>query len=171
MMRKLFLLFCLLCLPLFPAQADEINWVELEPFAADAGLTGRFHILEDVGLKLWLPDAYSRMELTQEVIENEFIAYFSTADNASAVGVTCTMADVPDLESYAGMLPELKAQDLSLDTINGMDAVSCIIPDSESYNVAFMPVPGQLLEFVLTPVSDDSSAYTASLIAASIQSE
>ena len=70
-MKKLIALLALVCVVLMPfsAMAEEktaIDWATSETLIADTDLTGDFYNIEEMGLKIWLPDELNSVEVTEE---------------------------------------------------------------------------------------------------------
>ena len=70
-MKKLIALLALVCVVLMPfsVMAEEktaIDWAASETLIADTDLTGDFYNIEEMGLKIWLPDELNAVEVTEE---------------------------------------------------------------------------------------------------------
>jgi len=174
-MKKMIAVLLTLILALCPAAfaeeaaAAEINWEEIADQAADIVAQGEFVTLDEIAVQLWIPAVMPAVELTEEDTEAGYIAYFCTEDEAYAIAVQYVDVDGMALEDYAASLEEYGATEIEAAVLNGMDAISYKLEETDTVCVAFATEMGYILEVAMSPISDEGFAPIASVVSASIQ--
>ena len=167
-MKKLLAIVLALVLALcaVPALASELNWADFEP--ASANIPARFVTIDQVGLKMWVPDALYPVELSEEFDEAFIIAYYLTEDGTCGFYVQYKDVNGASLEEYAASLEAVGAKEVASMLVNGMPALSFDLPEDDVTGLAFATQQGYILQFTFFPLSDTDFAVTAGVMAASI---
>lgn len=164
-----------LCLSLVPAALaaeteSVITWEEVAPLIVEEGWEGEFVELPDVELKLWIPVGLLPLELTEEDLERDYIAYFRSEDGAAALGVTLTDAGLTEEELLVA-LEDLGVEDAGYTLINGINFITYtnVIDDDTVCNVAtLVNEHGYVLEFAFT-AGDEGYEALSLIMLSSIQ--
>ncbi len=146
----------------------ELNWETVEPTLADFGLTGDFVTFEQIAVKLWVPASMTAVELTQEDIDNGFIAYFLDDDQTAQISVVYVDVSGMSLEEYAAKLPELGATEIEAVTINGLPAISYVLEENDCVCIAFATEAGYILEVTMAPKSVEGADIAWAIVGSSI---
>ena len=165
-MKKLFALalaLCLLCGCTALAE-NEISWEQVAPMFEQSGITGQWYTLNQIAVKIFVPDGFTPVESTDENV----IAYFQS-EEGDGICVNYVNVDGMDLETYAAALPQVGATEIETGTLNGFPCVSYEVPANKTVNAAFTTQAGYILEFAMGPIADDNAKLGASFIMASIQ--
>ena len=147
---------------------NVLNWTDVEEDVKAAGLEGDFVQIGDNNLKMWLPSAFSESELTDEDIENGYIAYLVT-DNESEVIAIMSVNLGESLEEWEEELPDYGITDAEMGVINGYKALMYSTPENDTMCVDFETEDGEILEFTFYPMSDEDFSGLAFLITMSLQ--
>ena len=154
------------------AEPVEVNWSDIEPAVKELGIEGDFVTFDEIALKMWMPTVLAPTELTDEDKENGYIGYFQTEDESAAVAVVYVDVNGATLEEYQTLLAEDETvSELETCSLNGLNALSYKIEDTDSASVAFDTEKGYILEVTFAPISDEGFEQVASIITASIQPE
>lgn len=170
-MKKILIAFLTFALMLCAvgAMADELSWTEAEAMIEQGGWTGDFAEIEEVGLKMWVPEELLPVELTDEDVEEGYIAYFMTEDESAAVAVMAFDPDGMTLEDYAAELPELGATNIAQGLVNGIAAISYDLAENDAVCLAMVTDDGYLVEITTAPMSDEDFRAIAFCMVSSIQ--
>ena len=163
-------LFCLL-LSAGAAEVAEVNWADVEPGVAALGLEGEFVSFDEVALKIWIPSSMEEVELTEEEEAQGFIACFMDDDETAQISVVYVDMDGMELDEYAQKLPEVGAENVVMERINGLDAVEYKLPENDSLTVAFATQAGYILEVTMAPASAENADIAWGIVGSSIQPE
>lgn len=148
----------------------EINWADLEAQSAETVAKGEFVSFEEIAVQMWVPTVLPAVELTDEDLEEGYIAYFMTEDESAAVSVVYVDVDGMTLEEYKEQLVDAGATDIEDVIINGIPAVSYALEESDTACTAFTTEAGYILEVAGSPKSDEGFASILMFMMASIQS-
>ena len=94
-MKKLFSLLLVLLLCLSLSSASALSWIDGYTLFYEAGIPGDFRIINDVGMKIWLPYDFYKGNLSYEEETQGYVAIYT--DNEISVSVMPT--DLPFAES------------------------------------------------------------------------
>ncbi len=148
----------------------EVNWEDVSAAVEEAGISGDFYNVSDTGLRMWIPDVFSEVELTEEDVEDGLIAYLMPADESAAISVSHAYIEELTVDGYYNLLTETEGvEELEYVVINGIAAVSYKLPEQDTMTVSFVDDAGYVYEFTFGPASDEGFLSVATLIAASIQ--
>lgn len=151
------------------AMADTVTWTdEYAALAQTIDPDALFHPISTLGVMMWIPTNLNEIELSQEDVDNGYIAYLITEDRSAAVAITYAAFE-GTLGDMAESAEEIGMKDVSKDYINGLPAVTFTSEENDSLVVVFSTTGGYLLMFTFAPFSDESFNSVASLMAASIQ--
>ena len=77
----------------FAAATTEnvLNWTDVEADVEKAGMDAGFVQIGDMNLKMWLPSVFKEEELTEEDIENGYIAYNKSYSDFQHGKIACFM--------------------------------------------------------------------------------
>ena len=152
------------------AHADVVNWADIEPHLEELGMEGEFYTLRAVNVMLWVPsDLQPVEELPEDVLERDVTAIFINENGDKGINVVYTDIGSNTLEDYAEALAKEDAENIAMDTINGLNAVEYYLPSNETYSVAFVSDTGKLLEFTMSPFSPEDTNVEWATVIASIQ--
>ena len=100
-----------------------------------------------------------------------YIGYYQPEDGSAAIAVMYVDADGMTLDEYKEKLTEAAATEMEDVVINGMEAVSYVLEESDTACVSFVTEAGYIFEVSGSPKSDENFAALLSMIMASIQAE
>ncbi len=149
----------------------EINWDDLQEQGAETIAQGDFVTFDEIALKMWVPNAFAAVELTDEDMAQGYIGYYLIADGSAAIAVMYVDAGGMTLEEYKDQLTQVGATDIEDVVINGSEAVSYTLSETDTCCVSFVTENGCIFEVSGSPVSDEGFASLLSIVMASIQAE
>ena len=100
-----------------------------------------------------------------------YIGYYQPEDGSAAIAVMYVDADGMTLDEYKEKLTEAAATEMEDVVINGMEAVSYVLEESDTACVSFVTEAGFIFEVSGPPKSDENFAALLSMVMASIQAE
>ena len=149
---------------------NEINWTDVEPAVAEAGISGDFAAVSDLGIMMWIPDVFSEIELDEEDVEDGFICILATEDEEEGVMVFYEDFEGAGLEDLLAVLSEEEdVEEPEMGVINGIPALTYTDVENDALNVVFMTDEGYAVVFSFFPMSDEGFSQVAAIMAASIQ--
>lgn len=171
-MKKTLAVIMALCLALagfaMAETVEAINWADVEPTVTENGLEGDFYELNAVAVKLWVPSVYEYVEPTDEEVNDGLICKFEASDSVIYTQYL-EGEEGAEMEDVIAGLTEAGATDIERCTLNGLDAVSYSIPDTDAVFVVFLTDAGNFVQFLFTPVSVEALRQLAMIVTASIQ--
>ena len=175
-MKTLFsvtLILVLLCSISVCAFAEEettvMNWKDAEKTMKKAGIKGDFVTFDEVEVKMWLPDLFQPVELTQEDRDSGYIAYYSTEDGDAAIAVVYVDVGGMKLDEYLEALKDEGIEDAKIVTVNGNEAVTYTLEENDSASLSFATEEGYILEFTVAPYSEEAFRAIDAAILSSVQ--
>ena len=153
-----------------PIEAVQIDWDETaEQTFLNAGFSGTWYTMDNMGFKLLIPDEYQEQELTDEDRANECVLFFVNPENGGRVQIyDSTIEDYDDLESLAnGLREQYPERVLQYAMINGAAAVINADEGYDMMNVIFDLGNHRFAQVMFSPVSTANQLLT--LCMASIQ--
>ena len=102
-MKKLFalvLMLCMLCTVAVAENASEMNWTDVEPTLTEQGLTGDFAVLDQLGLKVWLPEGLNAVEVSEADAAAGRLALFTDAENTAYLAVDAVNIEGMTIDQY-----------------------------------------------------------------------
>ena len=172
-MKKLFalvLMLCMLCTVAVAENASEMNWTDVEPTLTEQGLTGDFAVLDQLGLKVWLPEGLNAVEVSEADAAAGRLALFTDADNTAYLAVDALHVDGMTLDQYYENAKATEGlSDVEMVTVNGLNAVVYKSESMDFWNASLVDTNSNIITFVMGPASEDGSQIVFSVIVASIQ--
>ena len=151
--------------------AIEINWADIEAQAAETVAQGEFVAFDEIAVKMWMPTALAAVELTDDDKAQGYIGYYQPEDGSAAIAVMYVDANDMTLAEYKDQLTQIGATDIEDVVINGMEAVSYTLTETDTACVSFVTEAGYIFEVSGSPASDENFAALLSIVMASIQGE
>ena len=166
----LVMMLCMLCGVAMAEDASVINWTDVEPQLADMGLTGDFVVLEQLGLKIWLPEQLKAVEVSEEdaaagrlalFMDDDQSAYFAV-DAANVEGMTLDQLfeNAKNAENLSGV---------EMVTMNELNAVVYQSTEMDFWSASLVDTNSNVINFIMGPASEEGSQMVFSLIMASLQ--
>ena len=148
----------------------EINWPDIEAQGAETIAQGDFVTFDEIAVKIWIPNVFAAVELSDEDREQGYIGYYQVEDGSAAIGVMYVEVGMT-LEEYKEQAVEAGASDVEDVIINGGSAVSYTMSESDTACVSMITDSGYVFEVSGAPVSDEEFASLLSIVMASIQAD
>ena len=151
-------------------EAVQIDWSDtLEQSFVDAGYSGTWYTLNDLGCQLIIPEGYVQQELSEEDIANEYVYWFSNAEIGGNIEVFDSYIEgCPDLLHLGSSLQEQHPDRLlQYAYINGAAAIINGTEEYDIVNVIFDLGDSRFAQIMFSPMSKANSLLTACI--ASIQ--
>lgn len=154
------------------AAVTELNWSDVEDAVAQSGIAGDFVSIDEVSMRMWLPEVLQPVELTDEHREGGFIAYYATAEGAEQSAVLSVVyVDMGGMEfaEYAEKLAEIEdVSQIEMMRVNGFPCVSYRMEKQDTVTLAFATEAGYVLEVTCMPTSGEEAATMLKYILSSI---
>ena len=142
------------------AKAQEyemvVRWSDLMPVLVEYELKGDYVKLGDSGIVYWVSDRLAPIELTQEDIDEGYIAAYDAIYSDDAM-ISLMYADQPaTLRSYTTFLKRAGVTEWNEYTVNGLDIIEYDVPDEDVRAFAFEnPKEPGIYEIAVSPAYDD----------------
>jgi len=171
-MKKLFALVLSLCLLCSVAMAEtavkELNWADVEAKAAELG--GDFVEFESIGYKMYIPAGFQSVDVPEEAANAGVAALLTNG----TVNFSVSLISLEDMtpENYFAALQEAGATDIELGRINGIEAVTYMLPANgvQTANVAITTADDSIMiTFAFAPFDNEDLQAELPVIIASIQ--
>jgi len=147
-----------------------ILWSSVEEIAATVDENAEFRSVGDYGVAMWVPSVFEGIELTDEDIENGYIAGLKTADDSAEVWIyTWDNEDNDTLESLKEYYLEKGCEDADIGMINGIRVITHSDTEDDTMNAAVLLDNNQFLQFCFWPASDEDFATIVKLMVSSLQ--
>lgn len=170
-MKKLVAVLLVLFMLFGFAQAEETaeySWSNYEEAFEKSGVEAEFVTFEDVGVKILIPKALPKWELSAEEIDHGFIFYYADEKEETYVGMTYVPFET--LEDYHNEIKGVEPiSDIRQVTINGIPAVTYQVKSNDSMSIAFVNDAGKLLEVTVRPLSQEGAEEVWDMVISSIQ--
>jgi len=172
-MKKLLalvMMLCLLCTAAVAENASEITWSDVEATLTEQGLTGEFAVLDQLGLKIWLPNGLDAVEVSEADAAAGRLALFTDADHTAYLAVDAIHVDGMTLDQYyENALAAEGVSDVEMVTANGLSAVIYKSEAMDFWSASLVDTNSNIITFVMGPASEDGSQIVFSVIVASLQ--
>ena len=160
----------MLCTAAVAENASEMNWSDVEPTLTEQGLTGGFAVLDQLGLKVWLPNGLNAVEVSEADAAAGRLALFTDADNTAYLAVDALHVDGMTLDQYYENAKVSEGvSDVEMITANGLNAVVYKSDAQDFWSASLVDTNSNIINFVMGPASEEGSQIVFSVIVASIQ--
>lgn len=150
--------------------APELNWSDIEPALEAGGVAGQFYTFDEIAVKIWLPEGFNPVELTQEDVDAGYIGYFQPEDKSATVAIMYVNVDGMTIDDYAESLSTMEdVTEVEKGTVNGLPCVNYQMPEQDSLSIAFATEAGYMLELTCVPMSEENADLVWGAVIASIQ--
>ena len=147
----------------------EMKWEAVEKLLAEAEIKGDFVAIPEAESKIWIPEQFESIALTQEDRDEGFINYFGTADQNAAVSVVYVDVGGMTLEEYLARVEDIGINDAAIGTVNGNPAVGYTMEENNSASISFATENGCILEITFAPITDEAYRFLGNAILCSVQ--
>ena len=172
-MKKLFalvLMLCMLCTAAVAENASEMNWTDVEPTLTEQGLTGDFAVLDQLGLKVWLPEGLNAVEVSEADAAAGRLALFTDADQTAYLAVDAMNVEGMTIDQYYENAKATEGlSDVEMITVNGLNAVVYKSETMNFWSASLVDTNSNIINFVMGPASEEGSKLVFSIILASLQ--
>ena len=172
-MKKILALVTMLCLLCCAAMAEDtstMNWSDIEPQLPDMGLTGEFAVLEQLGLKIWLPTGLNAAEVSEEDAAAGRLALFMADDQSAYLAVDAVNVEGMTLDQlFENAKANAALTDTEMITVNGLNAVIYQSTEGNFWSASLVDTNCNVINFVMGPASEEGSQMVFSIIMASLQ--
>ena len=172
-MKKLFalvLMLCMLCTVAVAENASEMNWTDVEPTLTEQGLTGDFAVLDQLGLKVWLPEGLNAVEVSEADAAAGRLALFTDAENTAYLAVDAVNIEGMTIDQYYENAKATEGlSDVEMITVNGLNAVVYKSETMNFWSASLVDTNSNIINFVMGPASEEGSKLVFSIILASLQ--
>lgn len=152
------------------ASGMELNWTEQKEGLDSEKFSGDFVVINELGLKMWLPEELKEAQLDDEMEAAGYLRYYTSEDNKKNAAVTYVDMDGIGLLDYEKLVEQAGGSKLEEIDLNGLGAIRYELKESDLEAVAFVTEKGYVLEFLFYPVSDNDFEKEAGYMQASIMS-
>lgn len=152
-------------------EVHKYVWEEIATDAAkidpDGGIKGG---IQQVGSYcIWLPSFYAAQDLSQERINQGYIANFVSADQSSAVmAFNDTNEEKTDLETLAEAYTDAGLE-AEVVRVNGIPALQYVNTESDTVNIMYLEGENATLTFSFYPYSDEGFADLCDVMISSLR--
>lgn len=152
----------------------EISWEEFSEGASEEELGGRFEEIEEVGMKVFIPDTFEPMELTQDYKDVFFIRYFTEDPEAEIPAITVQYIDTigfKDFSEYREFIEGLGEDYTDIIGEYMINGIHCLMYELKlNDNIVIGTwAEGGAVEFTIASTDKDNRDEIAEYVAASIQ--
>ena len=148
----------------------EVRWETYESLIAESGIEASFYPLGDTGVRVWVPHLFKNVSITEEFAAKSVISAFSLDDASGFIEVMLLEGGDATVQSAYADMQEMGLQPALAD-VNGMEAVTCMMPDTDVFSLMVMFEPGRFLQFLFYPMANSGMSSLTAIMAASIQKE
>ena len=148
-------------------EVHEFVWDKIATDTAEIDPDGGFHQVG--GYCIWLPSFYASQDLSQERINQGYVANIEAADRSSAILVfTDTNEEKADLEALAKAYTGAGFE-AEVVRVNGIPAVLYVNTEADTINVMYLEGEDATLTFSFYPYSDEGFAGLSHVMISSLQ--
>ena len=172
-MKKLFalvMMLCLLCTAAVAEDASTMNWSDVEPTLAENNQSGEFVVLDQLGLKVWLPEGLNAVEVSEADAAAGRLALFTDADQTAYLAVDAMNVEGMTIDQYYENAKATEGlSDVEMITVNGLNAVVYKSETMNFWSASLVDTNSNIINFVMGPASEEGSKLVFSIILASLQ--
>ena len=148
-------------------ETTTFTWEAVQKEAVEADKDGQFAQIGSFGI--WIPSIYTAADLTEERIEQGYLANLVTKDLSSAVMAFTDTADGwSNLDDLAKQYNEA-GMEAEVVNVNGLPALLFTNAESDTINVSLLQSEDETITFSFYPYSDENVAALSYLMISSIQ--
>lgn len=151
------------------AFAAELNWSDLSEKAAEMDPNAQFCAIADTGLMMWVPSVFLAVELSEEDMEDGYIAVLTTEDESVEVYVFYMDLEGASLSDYIATAESYGYTDIGECTINGIPALAMTDPENDTGMLLFATDAGYAIAFGFYPFSDEGFQAVSLMMIGSLQ--
>lgn len=154
------------------APENIMNWSdELQQQFVNAGFSGTFYTVDDLDLRLLVPEGLKQREATQEELATGIKVVFADEKNENTIKIRFgSVSGCKKLSEVAQLMnnnPEIKS---GLNKINGLDTILVMSEKDNSVFVIIGAGEGQFVQVVCSPISNATMYEQFKYTLASLQS-
>ena len=169
-MKKILALVMMLCLLCGAAMAEEVTWADIEPQLAENGLSGDFVVLDQLGLKVWLPTGMNAAAVSEEDAASGRVAAFAPDDGSAYFVVDAVnMGEMTIDQLLANVSNNETVTDAEIVVNNGLSVVSYKNTASDCLTAALVDTNSNVIMFTMGPASAEGAAMVFYFIMSSLQ--
>ena len=159
------------------ALASEVNWGDLIEDLAEDNLEGEFVIINELGLKMWIPEDMKEETVDEDMKDAGYLRYYTSSNQKAkgtndkpTVAVTYVDMDGLGLPAYEKLVETSGGSGLTELNLNGLGAITYDLEEADLTAIAFVTERGYIVEFLFYPMSDEAFAKEVEYMTASIMS-
>ena len=169
-MKKILALVMMLCMLCSVAMAEQLTWADIEPQLGDMGLEGEFVVLDQLGLKIWLPSALNAAAVSDEDAANGRLAAYA-ADDQSAYFIVdaVNVGEMTIDQMFENVSNNESVTDAQMVHSNGLSIVSYKNTAADCLTGALVDTNSNIIMFSMGPASTDGADMVFYFIMMSLQ--
>ena len=134
------------------------------------GLTGDFVVLDQLGLKIWLPTGLNAAEVSEEDAAAGRLALFMADDQSFYLAVDAANVEGMTIDQlFENAQANADLSDAEMLNANGLTAVVYKSNASDFWSASLVDTNSNIINFVMGPASADGSQAIFSIIMGSLQ--
>ena len=173
-MKKLIALLALLCVALVPfsvtaeTAVSSVTWNDVAPVVESAGISGGFYSIEEMGLKIWLPDELNSVEVSEEDAAAGRYAVLTDADQSCALFIDAVNVEGMTLDQAYNNAVANGMTEPEIVNVNGIDTLSYKDEANNTAAVVLVDTNCNMIIFSFLPINVEGAELVFGIIAASI---
>ena len=169
-MKKVLALVMMLCMLCSVAMAEELTWADVEPQLAENGLTGDYAVLDQLGLKIWLPTGLNPVAVSEEdAAAGRLAAYAADDQSAYFIVDAVNMGEMTIDQLLENVSNNESVTDAQMTVSNGLTVVSYKNTAADCWTGALVDTNSNIIMFSMGPASEEGSELVFYFIMASLQ--
>ncbi len=169
-MKKILAFVMVLCLLCVTAVAEELTWADIEPQLAENGLTGDYVVLEQLGLKIWLPAGLNPAEVSEEDAAGGRLALFIAEDQSAYLAVDAINVGETTIDQlFEQVSSNETVTNAEMMNSNGLSVISYQNTAADCWTGALVDTNSNIIMFSMGPASTEGADLVYSFIMASLQ--
>jgi len=153
-------------------EVTVINWDDKVKEMEEKGYSGTIYTIDDLGMRLMIPDGMKQRERTQEEADSKISCVFADESEAHTVKIRYDYIEgCTTLEDVAKVLASSTspAFNYGFHKVNGLDVLIAVSQDADTMTAIINAGEGTFVQVVCSPISDASIADQFRYVVASIQ--
>lgn len=169
-MKKILALVVMLYLLCGAAMADELTWADIEPQLAENGLSGDYVVLDQLGLKVWLPTGLNAAAVSeQDAASGRLAAYAADDQSAYFIVDAVNMGEMTIDQLLENVSNSETATDAEMVITNGLSVVSYKNTAADCLTAALVDSNSNIIMFSMGPASTEGADMVFYFIMSSLQ--